>query len=112
MIDFIRDKTPRDAQVGAAILGSGALAFGILGLVAPKRLAKMMDADVDAARAIGFRDVGNGLAFVFAPTSVAALQRMLYDIGDAASFGPRKPAVAAGALSFAALSAWTAWRAR
>jgi hypothetical protein len=72
----------------------------------------MMATDEDTARAVGFRDTGNALAFVLAPTRAAALQRGLYDVGDALAFGPRKPTIMAGALSFAALSAWTAWRAR
>jgi len=33
------------------------------------------------------------------------LQRMLFDVSDAAQFGRRKPKVAAGALAFAALGA-------
>jgi hypothetical protein len=107
-----RRDIPLDARVGAAVLGAGALGFGLVGIVAPARLARIMRTDEDVARAIGVRDVGNALAFALAPTSVAASQRMLYDLGDALAFGPRKPAVAVGALSFAAIAAWTAWRAR
>jgi hypothetical protein len=106
------DDIPRDARALAAVLGTGALGFGLLGILAPARLARMMDIDEDAARAIGFRDTGNALVFLLAPTSVAAAQRMLYDLGDVFAFGRRKRAVAAGAASFAALAAWTAWRAR
>lgn len=107
-----RPDIPADAKIGAAILASGALAFGVLGLVAPRRLAEMMAIDVDTARAIGLRDTGNALAFALAPTSAAAVQRLAYDLGDAVVFGPRKRTTVAGALSFALLSAWTAWRAR
>jgi hypothetical protein len=107
-----RHDLPLDARITAAVLGSGALAFGLLGLVAPRKLAEMMATDEDTARAVGFRDTGNALAFLLAPTSAAALQRGLYDIGDALAFGRRKPTIMAGALSFAVLSAWTAWRAR
>lgn len=106
------DGSPVGVRVGAAVLAGGALGFGLLGLVAPGRLARMMDTDREAARAIGLRDVGNALAFLLAPTSAAATQRMLYDLGDAVIFGPRKPTVAAGALSFALLAGWTAWRSR
>jgi hypothetical protein len=109
---FWSDDSPLDAKIGAAVLGSGALAFGLFGLVAPRRLATMMATDEDTARAVGFRDTGNAIAFALAPTSAAALQRLLYDVGDAAAFGPRKRSVAVGALSFAALASWTAWRAR
>ncbi len=104
--------TPTDAKIGASVLSAGALAFGVFGLVAPARLAKMMATDTDTARAVGFRDTGNALAFLFAPTSGAALQRMLYDLGDALALGPRKRSIMIGALSFASLSAYTAWRAR
>jgi hypothetical protein len=107
-----RHDLPLDARITGAVLGSGALAFGLLGLVAPRKLAEMMATDEDTARAVGFRDTGNALAFLLAPTSAAALQRGLYDIGDALAFGRRKPTIMAGALSFAVLSAWTAWRAR
>jgi hypothetical protein len=111
MLSSHRD-LPLDARITAAVLGSGALAFGLLGLVAPRKLAELMATDEDTARAVGFRDTGNALAFLLAPTSAAALQRGLYDIGDALAFGRRKPTIMAGALSFAVLSAWTAWRAR
>jgi hypothetical protein len=106
------ENTPREARIAAAVLAGGSFGFGLLGILAPGRLARMLDADEETARAIGVRDVGNALAFVLAPTSAAAVQRMAYDLADAATFGRRKPAVAAGALSFAALAGWTAWRAR
>lgn len=107
-----RARITRRVRAGAAVLAGGSLAFGLLGLVAPGRLARMMGSDEETARAIGLRDVGNALTFALAPTRAAATQRMLYDLGDAAVFGPRKPGVAAGALSFAVLAAWTAWQAR
>ncbi len=84
-------------RAGAVVLAGGSLAFGLLGLVAPGRLARMMGSDEETARAIGLRDVGNALTFALAPTRAAATQRMLYDLGDAAVFGPLKPGVAAGA---------------
>jgi hypothetical protein len=108
----LRDDIPTDAKLTAAVLASGALAFGILGLVNPRKLAAMMVTDEDTARSIGIRDTGNALAFLVAPTWAAALQRGVYDVGDALAFGGRKPSVRVAALSFAALSAWTAWRAR
>ena len=86
------------------VLGGGALAFGVLGLVDPARLARMMAGDEETARAIGFRDVGNAIAiFATGGGRPAIVQRMLFDVGDAVMFGPRKPKVAVGALAFAAL---------
>ncbi|HEX2505073.1 MAG TPA: hypothetical protein VHK22_02590 [Gaiellaceae bacterium] len=87
------------------ILGGGALAFGVLGVVDPPRLARMMGADDETAREVGFRDVGNGLLLLASPDPRPAIaQRALYDVADAVMFGRRKPGVAAGALGFAALA--------
>lgn len=99
-----RARITRRVRAGAVVLAGGSLAFGLLGLVAPGRLVRLMGSDEETARAIGRRDVGNALTFALAPTRAAATQRMLYDLGDAAVFGPRKPGVAAGALSFAVLA--------
>jgi hypothetical protein len=86
------------------ILGGGALAFGVLGLVRPARLAALMEADEEAAREVGVRDVGNGILLLASPDPRPAIaQRALYDVADAVMFGRRKPGVAAGALAFAAL---------
>jgi hypothetical protein len=88
------------------VLGTGALAFGLLGVVSPGRLARMMDADEAHARSVGFRDLGNALAlFTSGDPRPAILQRMLYDVGDALHLLGRKPAAAAAALGFAALGA-------
>jgi hypothetical protein len=87
------------------ILGAGALAFGVLGLVRPAKLADMMAADEETAREVGFRDVGNGLLLLVSPDPRPAIaQRALYDVADAVMFGPRKTTVLVGALGFAALS--------
>ena len=88
------------------VLGGGALAFGVLGIVAPRRLAAMVgSADPGVGRELGFRDVGNALVFAAGANRAAIVQRMLYDVSDAIAYGRRKPAVGAGALAFAALGA-------
>jgi len=88
------------------VLGGGALAFGIYGVVAPRSLARMLGSDDEKlAREIGLRDIGNALVFASGSNRTAMLQRMLFDVSDAAQFGRRKPKVAAGALAFAALGA-------
>lgn len=88
------------------VLGLGALAFGVLGVVRPASLARMMDADEDHARLVGFREVGNALAlFWSADPRPAIVQRMLYDVGDALYLASRKPRAAAAALGFAGLGA-------
>ena len=86
------------------VLGGGALGFGVYGVVAPRSLARMVGSDSEElGRELGFRDLGNAVAFAAGAGRAAVLQRMLYDVSDAVQFGRRKPAVAAGALAFAAL---------
>jgi hypothetical protein len=87
-------------------LGAGALGFGVLGLVAPARLARMVGSDEETARELGLRDLGNGLVILAAP-QVGLAQRALFDVGDAVMFGRRKPKVGVGALAFAALGVYT-----
>ena len=89
-------------EIARGVLAGGALGFGVIGIAAPSRLAKMLGSDDDTARAIGFRDVGNGLVILAAPQAGIA-QRAFFDVGDAIVFGRRKPLVAVGALAFAAL---------
>ena len=88
------------------VLGGGALAFGILGVVAPSRLASLLGPDdAGIGRELGFRDVGNALVFASGASRAALFQRMVYDVSDAIRFGRRRPGVGAGALAFAALGA-------
>lgn len=95
------------------VLGGGALAFGVYGLVAPRRLARMVGSDdADLGRELGFRDVGNALVFAAGANRAAVMQRMLYDVSDAISFGRQKPRVGAGALAFAGLGAAALLRTR
>ena len=95
------------------VLGGGALGFGVFGVVAPDRLARMVGSDdPDLGRELGFRDLGNALVFAAGSNRAALLQRMLFDVSDAIQFGRRKPKVGAGALAFAALGAVALLQAR
>ena len=58
------------------------------------------------ARELGFRDVGNGLVILAAPTAGLA-QRVFFDVSDAIMFGRSRPKVGIGALVFAALGVYT-----
>src|SRR5579884_1665668 len=88
------------------VLGGGAAVFGVFGLVAPARLARMVGSDdPDLGRELGFRDLGNALVFASGANRAALAQRMLFDVSDAIQFGRRKPAVGPGALAFAVLGA-------
>src|SRR4051812_36185602 len=92
--------------ITTGMLAGGALGFGVLGLVAPARLARMLGCDEETARELGVRALGNGLVILAAPTAGLA-QRALFDVGDAVVFGRRRPKVAVGALAFAALGVYT-----
>lgn len=93
------------------LLGVGTLAFGVLGLARPALLGRMVDSDVETAREIGFRDLGNGALLLASPDPRPAIaQRVLFDVSDALMFGRRKPGVAAAALGFAALGAFALTR--
>jgi hypothetical protein len=97
---------PLTQRVLAKLLGAGALAFGVLGLVRPRSLAPMGATDEETARGLGLRDLCNGaLLLASGEPRLAIGQRMLFDVSDALRFGRRKPCVAAGALGFAALGA-------
>jgi hypothetical protein len=88
------------------VLAAGALGFGVLGLAAPSRLARLVGSDEETARELGVRDLGNGLVILAAPSAGLA-QRAFYDLSDAVLFGRRKPKVGVGALAFAALGVYT-----
>jgi hypothetical protein len=92
--------------LATGVLAAGALGFGALGLAAPGRLARLVGSDEETARELGFRDLGNGLVILAAPTAGLA-QRAFYDASDAVMFGRRKPNVGVGALAFAALGVYT-----
>lgn len=92
--------------ITTGVLAAGALGFGVLGLVAPRRVAKLVASDEETARELGVRDLANGLVILAAPQAGLA-QRIFYDLSDAALFGRRKPKVGIGAVAFAALGAYT-----
>lgn len=89
------------------VLGVGAFAFGVYGIVAPRSLAQLIGShDQALGRELGFRDLGNALIFAAGANRPALTQRMLYDVSDAFRFGRRKPAIGIGALVFAGLGAF------
>jgi hypothetical protein len=65
----------------------------------------MIDSDLDTAREIGVRELGNVLVFVVCrdDPAPAIAQRALYDFSDALVFGRRKPLVGLAAAAFAGL---------
>jgi hypothetical protein len=92
-------------QTCLLILRAGAVGFGLLGTAKPQSFARMIHADEDTARAIGFRDLGNAALLLASENPRAAIvQRALYDLSDAWVFGRRNPAAALSALAFAAVA--------
>ena len=89
----------------AAVLAAGAGLFAALGILAPARLARVIDSDVDTAREIGIRELGNVLVFAACRDrpAPAIAQRALYDASDALLFGRRKPLVGVAAAAFSGL---------
>ena len=88
------------------VLGLGTLGFGVLGVASPRTLGRMMAVDDETARAIGFRDLGSGLALLRGG-GTALVQRIVYDLSDARLLARRrKPLATAAALGFAALCAY------
>jgi hypothetical protein len=98
------------------ILAAGSLGFGALGLVRPHRLAALIGADEQTARALGYRDLANGIAL--AATLVtgrdpkpALAARAIADLSDAWKFGRSDKRVLAGALASAVLAGFVYVRA-
>jgi hypothetical protein len=103
-------------RTSITILAAGSLGFGVLGLARPQRLAAMMGADEATARAIGIRDLTNGLTLLAVTMTgrdprPALAARAMFDLSDAWKFGRKDRRVMAGALGFAALAGVTWLRA-
>jgi hypothetical protein len=70
-------------------------------------LARLMAAEEEHARVVGYRDLGSGLALLWSDDPRPALaQRVLYDLSDALYLSSRKPRTAAAALGFAVVCAF------
>jgi hypothetical protein len=94
------------ASVG--FLAAGAIGFGLLGVARPQRLAHLMGTDEESARALGFRDLTNGVLLLLARDKRPLLAaRALANLDDAWKYGRSDRRVLVGALGFAALAAVT-----
>ena len=71
-----------------------------------KRMAALVEVSESEVRALGVRDLGNGLALALSSDPRAAIgMRALFDLSDAARYGRGKPKVLAMTLGFAAFGA-------
>jgi hypothetical protein len=96
-------------RAAIALVATGAVGFGILGLTRPQRLAALIGSDEDEARTLGVRDLTNGLALAAALVTgrdprPALAARALADLSDAWRYGRTDRRVLAGALASAALA--------
>ena len=70
------------------------------------KMAEMIDVSESEVRALGVRDLGNGIALALSGDARTAIgMRALFDVSDAARYGRGKPKVLAMTLGFAALGA-------
>ena len=71
-----------------------------------RRMAEMLGVGESEVRALGVRDLGNGLALALArdPRPHIAM-RALFDVADSLRYGRGRPAVRAMTLGFAAFAA-------
>lgn len=88
----------------ARLIGAGCLGFSALAFARAEALGRWMGEPAGTVRALGARDLGSGLELVFSPQPQGALYaRAMYDLADAAIFGPRAPRIVPWALGFAVL---------
>jgi hypothetical protein len=96
-------------RTSMAVVAAGSIGLGLLGLARPERLAALVRADEPTARAIGMRDLANGVTLATAlltgrdPRPALAANAM-FSIRDAITFGRNDRRVLAGALTFAGLA--------
>ncbi len=92
------------ASVG--VLAASAIGIGALGLSRPERLARLVGTDASTARAIGGRDLTNGVLLLLARDKRPVLAaRALNDLSDAWRFGRADRRVLLASLASAALAA-------
>ncbi len=71
-----------------------------------RKMAELIDVSESEVRAIGIRDLGNGVALALSSDPRLAMgTRVLFDLSDAARYGRGKPKVLALTIGFAALGA-------
>jgi hypothetical protein len=104
-VDDVRTSSrPSRRQILVGLLSGGSLAFGILALVRPQKVAPLVGGSTAVAQALGARDVGAGLALAISPGARGPLiARLVFDLHDGITLGREQPKVAAMAYGFAAL---------
>ncbi len=90
----------------ALALAGGCALWAGLALLRTGPMAEMIGASEAEVRALGVRDIGNGLALALSSDPRPAIgARILFDLVDTANYARGRPKVAAMTLGFVALGA-------
>jgi hypothetical protein len=97
---------PISQRAWARVLAGGCAWWLALVFLRTERMAEMIGVSPSEVRALGVRDLGNGLALALAPDPGPHIaMRAAFDVADSVRYGRGRPAVRAMTLGFAALGA-------
>jgi hypothetical protein len=96
-------------RASVTVLAAGSIGAGHAGLARPQRVAAFLGADESTARALGVRDLTNGIALAAAllagrDARPALAARAMFDLSDAVKYGRNDRCVLMGTLAVAALA--------
>ena len=97
---------PIPQRAWARVLAAGCAWWLALVLLRTEKMAATIGVSASEVRALGVRDLGNGLALALAPDPRPHIaMRAAFDVADSVRYGRGRPAVRAMTLGFAALGA-------
>jgi hypothetical protein len=97
---------PGSQRTWSFILAGGCAWWVGLAFTRTSRMAELIGASESEVRALGVRDVGNGLALALSPDTRTTIgMRVVFDLADAARYGRGRPKVLAMTAGFAAVGA-------
>jgi len=91
-------------------LGYGSVALGVVGLLAPRQVARLMNDDPTLARPLSLRDALIGVAILRDRGAASLVVRGLSDVSDAVRLHRRSPLVAFGAFGVGVIAFAAAYR--
>lgn len=97
---------PISQRAWALMLAGGCAWWVALAFGRTERMAELLGVSPSEVRALGVRDVGNGLQLALSPDRRTAIAtRVAFDLADAARYGRDRPRVLAMTAGFAAVGA-------
>lgn len=97
---------PVSQRAWALGLAAATAGWVVLTVVRTRQMAELVGTSESEIRALGVRDAGSALALVASSDPRTAIGlRVLFDLGDAARYGPGRPKVIAMTAGFAAIGA-------